>query len=505
MKRTAGQKEYKKQIIIRLYIFFHFLVSAGLFVLFEMLFRYGKPVHLFSETDRLDYLALAGYVVILIFFNRTYNSYLLGFYRIRTLAAGQIFSHLLSLVVTYFISLILTGRIYNFYWFLALFAVNIVVDLLWSLSGNNLYFALNPAKKTLLIYRSEQDKKRFGNIGGKPMEKLYTITAELKFDGQFSELAHQLEGYEAVFVAGVNSKCRNGIMKYCKENGVSGFFLPHIGDLIMQEAEHIKSFDSPVLFVARTSPDPEYLAVKRLFDIVFSLFGLVLFSPVILITALAVKICDRGPVLYKQTRLTRDGREFRILKFRSMRVDAEGDGVARLSTGENDSRITPVGKFIRKTRIDELPQLINILKGDMSFVGPRPERPEIARQYCETIPDFKLRLQVKAGLTGYAQVYGKYNTDPYEKLEFDLMYINNMSFTTDLRLIFATLGILLKSESTEGVDNGQVTAMFREYDDDVESMQAAADNGGVCAEEQREVEPHGEAGGATDNEEEETG
>ena len=195
MKRTAGQKEYKKQIIIRLYIFFHFLVSAGLFVLFEMLFRYGKPVHLFSETDRLDYLALAGYVVILIFFNRTYNSYLLGFYRIRTLAAGQIFSHLLSLVVTYFISLILTGRIYNFYWFLALFAVNIVVDLLWSLSGNNLYFALNPAKKTLLIYRSEQDKKRFGNIGGKPMEKLYTITAELKFDGQFSELAHQLVSF----------------------------------------------------------------------------------------------------------------------------------------------------------------------------------------------------------------------------------------------------------------------------------------------------------------------
>ena len=195
-----------------------------------------------------------------------------------------------------------------------------------------------------------------------------------------------------------------------------------------------------------------------------------------LITALAIKLYDHGPVFYRQTRLTKDGRHFKIIKFRSMRVDAEKDGVARLSSGDKDDRITPIGRIVRKCRLDELPQLFNILCGDMSVVGPRPERPEIAEQYYKTMPDFQLRLQVKAGLTGYAQVYGKYNTDPYEKLEFDLLYINNMGFLTDIRLIFATIGILFQAESTEGISEGAVTAM--DYEDDSESEPEMTSNPG---------------------------
>ena len=178
-----------------------------------------------------------------------------------------------------------------------------------------------------------------------------------------------------------------------------------------------------------------------------------------LITAVAVKFTDGGPVFYKQKRLTKNGREFYVLKFRSMRTDAEKDGVARLSTGEADPRITPVGHLIRKLRIDELPQLFNILGGSMSIVGPRPERPEIAAQYEKELPEFGLRLQAKAGLTGYAQVYGKYNTTPYNKLQMDLMYIANPSFFEDLRIIFATIKILFLSESTEGVAEGMKTAI----------------------------------------------
>ena len=176
-----------------------------------------------------------------------------------------------------------------------------------------------------------------------------------------------------------------------------------------------------------------------------------------LVTALAIRLYDGGPALYKQVRLTENGKKFKILKFRSMRIDAEKDGIARLAK-ENDDRITSVGRFIRKYRIDELPQLINIVKGDMAIIGPRPERPEIAAQYEEEIPEFRLRLQVKAGLTGYAQVYGKYNTRPYDKLEMDLMYIANQSILQDIWLMFATVKILFMRDSTEGIAEEKTTA-----------------------------------------------
>mgnify|MGYP000777817337 CR=1 FL=1 len=153
-----------------------------------------------------------------------------------------------------------------------------------------------------------------------------------------------------------------------------------------------------------------------------------------LITAVVIKLYDKGPVLYKQVRCTKDAKEFYILKFRSMRMDAEKDGVARLSTGENDPRVTRVGRFIRAVRFDELPQLLNILKGDMAIVGPRPERPEISAQYAKEMPEWNLRLQAKCGLTGYAQVYGQYNTTPYDKLLLDLMYIARPSLFEDCLL-----------------------------------------------------------------------
>ena len=141
-----------------------------------------------------------------------------------------------------------------------------------------------------------------------------------------------------------------------------------------------------------------------------------------------------------------------------MVVNAESDGLAKLAK-ENDDRITPVGRFIRATRIDELPQLFNILKGDMSFVGPRPERPEIIEEYCKEIPEFKFRTRVKAGLTGYAQVYGKYNTTPQDKLKLDMFYIEHYSVWMDMKLLLLTFKILFQKENTEGVGEDQVTAV----------------------------------------------
>ena len=266
---------------------------------------------------------------------------------------------------------------------------------------------------------------------------------------------------DTVFLSGIHSHERNIILKYCMYQDIQVYVIPRIGDVIMGGAKKVHMFHLPMLRIDRYRPIPEYTIAKRAFDILLSGIAIVIASPFMLVTAIAIK-SDGGPALYKQKRLTKDGKEFNVLKFRSMRVDAEKDGVARLSTGDKDDRITPVGKVIRKIRFDELPQLFNILRGDMSIVGPRPERPEIARQYEEEMPEFRLRLQAKAGLTGYAQVYGKYNTTPYDKLLMDLTYIGTPSLWEDFKICLATVKILFMPESTEGVSEGQTTAMSGE-------------------------------------------
>lgn len=436
----------------------HYVISITIFFFFWLLFRYGE-ITFQGYGFRYNYYVTVGYAVILLLFNRTYNAYLLGYLRVRLLIFHQFLAQLFSVAIIW-VGATVAWRQFHAPWMLLIaLATQLVIDIIWSLIANSIYYRINPAKRTVLIYRKDIDKVRFGSIKGTPTENMYRIVKEIQFNGDFIELKDQLAGYEAIFVAGVNSHCRNGILKFCKEEGIPGFFLPHVGDVIMQEAKHIQSFASPVLYVNRKSLNVEYAIIKRAFDIVASLLGIVILSPIMLITALCIKIYDGGPALYKQVRLTKNGREFNVLKFRSMSVDAEKDGVARLSTGDSDSRITPIGKVIRKCRADEIPQLFNILAGSMSIVGPRPERPEIAEQYYKTMPDFQLRLQVRAGLTGYAQVYGRYNTDPYQKLEFDLLYIRNMNVLTDIRLMFATISILFMKESTEGVKEGQETAM----------------------------------------------
>ena len=234
--------------------------------------------------------------------------------------------------------------------------------------------------------------------------------------------------------------------------------MPKISDVILVGAEELHIFDTPILLSREYSLSMEQRFIKRTIDIIGAVILLLITLPLMLLTALAVKLYDRGPVLYKQIRCTIDQKQFYIMKFRSMRIDAEKDGVARLAQ-KNDNRITPVGRFIRKCRLDELPQLFNILKGDMSFIGPRPERPEIIAQYVEIIPEFVFRMKVKAGLAGFAQVYGKYNTSPYDKLKLDLTYIENYSVWLDLKLMFLTLKVLFMPDSTEGISESQITAI----------------------------------------------
>ena len=405
------------------------------------------------------YYAKGNYLIVFLFFTlyiiygKLYDAFLIPLLRISEIFYSQMLASMLADGIMYIITWLLTKHLPNILPLLAAIAVQGVLSAVWSILAHRWYFRTYPPKKSAIIY---DEREGLGElISAYGLDKKYDVRETLHIEDCIDDLA-MLDRTETVFLSGVHSRQRNVILKYCVLMGIDVYVIPRIGDVIMSGARAMHMFHLPVLRVGRYNPQPEYLFIKRTFDIIASAIALVVLSPIFLVTAFAIKITDGGPVFYKQARLTKDGRRFNMIKFRSMRVDAEKDGVARLSTGDNDDRVTSVGRFIRKVRIDELPQLWLILVGVLSICGPRPERPEIAEKYCEQMPEFSLRLQAKAGLTGYAQVYGKYNTTPYDKLQMDLMYIANPSFVEDLKIMFATIKILFMQESTEGIGEGAI-------------------------------------------------
>jgi len=272
------------------------------------------------------------------------------------------------------------------------------------------------------------------------------------------QILRYVDNFDDIIIADVDSKQRNIILKYCYQESKRVFMTPKISDIIIRGSSNIHLFDTPLLLANNRGLRYEERIIKRLVDLIGSSVGILLLSPLLILIAIAVKASDGGPALYTQQRLTRDGKVFDIYKFRSMRIDSEADNIARLAA-KDDQRITPIGKLLRKSHFDELPQLFNILKGDMSIVGPRPERPDIAEQYSKVIPEFSYRLKVKAGLTGYAQVYGQYNTTPYDKLKLDLFYIENYSIVRDIGIILFTVKIMFQKEKSDGIDHLQITAI----------------------------------------------
>lgn len=408
-----------------------------------------------------NFAILSLFFVLYIVMGRIYDAFWMSKQRVSEVVYGQILGAMAADGIMYIVICLMAGKVCNLWPGIAAIAGQLVMAMIWSVLVHKWYYRTFPPQKTAIIYDVRQGMERLINEYG--LDQKYDVQMTLYVDDCLADLS-VLDGMRTVFVSGVHSHERNIILKYCVGKGINMFVIPRVGDVLMSGAWPMHMFHLPMLRVGRYMASPEYLFVKRALDIVISLAALIVLSPVFLITALAVK-SDGGPAFYKQVRLTKDGKQFEILKFRSMRVDAEKDGVARLSTGDKDDRITKVGHIIRACRLDELPQLLNIIKGDLSIVGPRPERPEIAAQYCEEMPEFALRLQAKAGLTGYAQVYGKYNTTPYDKLQMDLMYIAHPSLVEDLKIMLATVKILFMPESTEGVAEGATTAMGTEAGD----------------------------------------
>ena len=457
MNTTNSLNSFRHEIGLRLIKLINLLLMVIAFAVAWFMYyesRLFSPFYFWGDVTVVGIFA-----VIYLYFCKTYDAFLISHYRIFDVIASQTLSLLFSDILMYAITLLLYKRIPNPLPLLLCFADQVSISIIWSCIAHAIYFKWFPARKSIIVYDSRRGMQDLIEEYG--LSKKFDVRKSASVEECLNDLS-MIDDMEVVFLSGIHSHDRNFILKYCLYENKQVYVIPRIGDVIMSGAKQMHMFHLPIMRVQRYKPRPGYLFLKRVFDIVAALIGLIVLSPVFLITAIAIKATDKGPVFYKQERLTKNGKRFMIHKFRSMRVDAEKDGVARLSSGENDDRITPVGRFIRKCRLDELPQLIDILSGNLSVVGPRPERPEIAEEYMKEIPEFQLRLQAKAGLTGYAQVYGKYNTTPYDKLQMDLMYIAHPSFAEDIRICFATFKILFTSESTEGEAEGSTTAMENE-------------------------------------------
>lgn len=402
-----------------------------------------------------NFFLLGVYICLTLVFSSIYGGLKLGYYRLLDIILSQTVCAVVLNTVVYFAVVIPIAT-----WYLSplplivMTLADIIWIILWSVAGNWIFSRLFPPQRLVVIYTRESDllAAKFADRTDR-----YKIIKKIRMTDA-KAAADSCVGYDGAVIGDIPAGLRNDLLKRCYSLGIRTYTLPKLSDVILKGSEILNIFDSPVFLNRNYGLTIEQEFVKRVFDLVVSGIGILLCSPLLLLTAAAIKLDDGGPVFFRQKRCTRGGREFEIIKFRSMIVDAEAAGIAVPAT-EHDPRITRVGRMIRATRIDELPQLFNIFKGDMSVVGPRPERIEHVRKYTEEIPEFRYRMLVKGGLTGYAQIYGKYNTLPYDKLKLDLLYIQNYSLLLDISLILQTLKVIFMKESTEGFDENRSKEM----------------------------------------------
>ena len=440
-------KKFRKTVM---FVFKILLVVAavGLYVgTFKMF--YEVPRLLFKD----NYVIGVIHFLVFVTLSVSYNAYAIGVLRLREL----IYSYALAIVLANFtgwaqLSLMLHHFI-SLPPMLLLTAVQMASGVLIYVAGNAIYFKLRPPRAALAILANPEDDRRVLKKFLKESRR-YRIAAYCHETDGWERIARAIDGQPLVLMFGHGSHdMRVRVIRYCYETNKRLLMIPNVDEIFVQCADRCQIDDIPAFLFRNRQMTSEQRIIKRLVDIVGSAAGLIVLSPVMLITAAAIRIHDGGPVIFRQTRLTQGGRTFQLMKFRSMVVDAEKRG-PELATSL-DSRITPVGRWIRMLRIDELPQLFNILKGDMSIVGPRPERPELTEEYCRTYPEFRYRLKVKAGLTGYAQVFGRYNTLFEDKVKLDLLYIQHFSLIFDFYIMISTIKVLFMPSSTAGVDEEQ--------------------------------------------------
>lgn len=415
-----------------------------LFLLFNLLWGnlFSNIIYFYNKGNWFINVVM---ICVVIYFNYIYG----GFKLKENKLSEIIFSQILTLIITnlslYFVVCVSTKRLVIIFPFMILLFVQVIFTLIFNSISKYFTNKFFPARNTLIIY----DKSN-GDVDTK-LTDIYNNMFKVSKIIEIKELKDipSYQSYEYIVLYKLSTVEKENLLIRFFDKNLIVYIIPSLGDILTNNMGVSHIIDTPMLISSCFGPSQTSRIVKRIIDFTISLTACILLSPLMILVYFAIKVFDGGPAIYKQERVTLHGKSFNIYKFRSMVINAEVNGEAKFAT-KNDNRITPIGKIIRKFRLDELPQLFNILKGDMSIVGPRPERPEIISDIKKDLPEFDFRLKVKAGLTGYAQVYGKYNTKLEDKLLLDLIYIQNYSIVLDFKIMFLTVKSIFSSDSTEG-------------------------------------------------------
>lgn len=456
-----------------------FLLKTTLHLLLFWIFygMYARTNWWLLNLSRTSGVTIATYVIMSYMFSNIYGRYDIG----KRKSKPIIYSLMLTMVFTDIISMFMlsvmntneknnkTFMLEQPLLLIPILLLQFVVILAYTYGGNALYFKIYDPEKCIIITSSQRSLNEV--IRGIKKYKLqYKITKVA--DYRDKNLKEYITSHDTVFIYDIPIRERTEIVEFCYQNMKNVYFNPDMHDVIEKSSRHIILDDVSMFSNFSKGLTFEQKIVKRIMDVVISLIALIVTSPIMLVAAIAIKAEDKGSIIFKQNRATRDGKIFSVYKLRTMKEDVENYSVI-----ENDERVTKVGKFLRKYRIDEIPQFYNVLKGDMSVVGPRPEMLANIFNYTSVLPEFEYRLRVKAGITGHAQISGKYNTSPKDKLILDLMYIEEYSFWLDIKLLFQTLIVLFKKDSTEAFRKEE-ELVFEEYIEELEGAENADENEG---------------------------
>ncbi len=426
------------------------LILASLTAVFGYVWmHYGNIGIPWAFFRRGNILMIALYFVLLYIFSRIYGALKIDISKVGDIVYSQGLTTFMVDFIMYFVMSLVARGMVRVVPMLIMYLIQMGIIVIWAYVAAFLYKTLYPPRDMVVIYSYHSATNLVWKMAVR--DDQFHVCEAISVDRGMEYIKERIDQYDGAIICDISGSLRNDILKYCYDANKYTYVMPKISDIIIRSGENVHLFDTPLLLLRNTGLTFERKVLKRFMDILLCTIALLAVGWLMILVAIGIKIEDGGPVFYKQDRVTKDGKVFQIIKFRSMIVNAEADGKAHPAVTD-DERITKIGKITRATRFDEMPQIFNILKGDMSIVGPRPERVENVEEYTRDIPEFKYRLKVKAGLTGYAQIYGKYNTTAYDKLKLDLYYIENYSIRTDLRLIFMTVKVLFMKESTEGFD-----------------------------------------------------